>query len=95
MTGYVSTVEELHELEQERNASITDTLAEAPLHFTDEQIKVYTTVGGAPHLDGRYTVFGEVTEGMDVISRIEHVATNEDDRPLTDVRILRTEVINP
>lgn len=95
VTGYVSTVEELHELEQERNASITDTLAEAPLHFTDEQIKVYTTVGGAPHLDGRYTVFGEVTEGMDVISKIEHVATNEDDRPLTNVRILRTEVINP
>ena len=42
-----------------------------------------------PHLDGAYTVFGEVTEGMDVLDAIQKVATDEYDRPLEDVRMLR------
>ena len=42
-----------------------------------------------PHLDGAYTVFGEVTEGMDVLEAIQKVATDENDRPLEDVRMLR------
>ena len=45
-----------------------------------EQIKAYSTVGGAPHLDGSYTVFGEVTEGMEVVENIE-IAKNEPRRP--------------
>ena len=62
--------------------------------FTPEQIKVYMGEGGAPHLDGDYTVFGEVVEGMDAVSRIEAVKTNEADRPLENVRILKASIVN-
>lgn len=95
VTGHRCTRDELRDLEQQRNASIRDTLSEAPLHFSEAQIETYVTQGGAPHLDGRYTVFGEVVEGMDVVARIEQAATDAADRPLTDVRILRAEVIAP
>lgn len=61
--------------------------------FSEEQIKAYTTVGGTPHLDGEYTVFGEVVEGMEVVDRIASVKCGPMDRPLEDVRILRVEVV--
>ena len=51
--------------------------------FTQEQIDTYTTVGGTPHLDGEYTVFGEVVEGMDVIDKIAGVKTGHQDVPVT------------
>ena len=66
---------------------------EPALKFTREQIQAYTTVGGAPHLDGSYTIFGEVVDGMDVVARIEAVKTNRTDRPEKDVRILKASVI--
>ena len=53
--------------------------------FTPEQIEIYTTVGGAPHLDGAYTVFGEVIRGLDVIDSIATVKTDNYDRPLEDI----------
>jgi cyclophilin family peptidyl-prolyl cis-trans isomerase len=55
--------------------------------FPEEHKIIYKTIGGAPHLDTQYTVFGEVTEGLDVIDKIAEVNTNADDRPLRDVRI--------
>lgn len=57
--------------------------------MTDELLDLYHDVGGVPHLDGQYTVFGEVSEGLEVIDRIQKVQTDDYDRPVDDVRILR------
>lgn len=56
--------------------------------------EVYKTLGGTPHLDQNYTVFGEVISGLEVVDSIASVKTNELDRPLKDVRILRVEILN-
>ena len=55
---------------------------------------VYKSVGGTPHLDQNYTVFGEVVSGLEVVDSIASVVTNERDRPLSDVRILKAVVLN-
>lgn len=61
--------------------------------FSDKQRKIYTTIGGIPHLDGSYTVFGEIVEGYEVIEKISNVETDKNDRPLTDIK-MRIKVIN-
>lgn len=61
--------------------------------LTPEMIEAYTTVGGAPHLDGDYTVFGEIVDGMDVIDSIEKAPTDGRDRPTDDIRILSMQVL--
>ena len=61
--------------------------------ITPEMFWTYRKVGGTPHLDGQYTVFGEVTEGLDVVERIQKVYTDTYDRPVDDVRILHATVI--
>lgn len=53
--------------------------------FTPEEIEAYTTIGGSPHLDGDYTVFGEVVEGLDVIDKIAAVPVDAYNRPLEDI----------
>jgi cyclophilin family peptidyl-prolyl cis-trans isomerase len=55
--------------------------------FSEYQKKMYNSVGGTPHLDGTYTVFGEVIEGMEVIDKIAAVKTDKRDRPQKDVRM--------
>ena len=70
-----------------------DTTTHGRVQLTPEMQEVYKTVGGIPHLDGQYTVFGEVVEGLDVVDRIQQSATDPYDRPLEDVRILRATVI--
>lgn len=70
---------------------IARTEAEAKAHpatFTAEQREAYSNIGGTPHLDGAYTVFGEVVDGMDVIDAIQQVATDRNDRPREDVKII-------
>lgn len=61
--------------------------------LTPEQREAYTTVGGVPFLDNQYTVYGEVTEGMDVVEAIQKVKTNKQDRPAENIVINSIEII--
>ena len=58
-----------------------------PHTFTDEQTKIYSTIGGTPHLDQSYTIFGEVYEGIEVIDSIAKQKVDKNNRPFTDVRM--------
>ncbi len=62
--------------------------------FSPQQIQDYTTHGGTPHLDNAYTVFGEVTEGLDVVDKIAVQPTGQKNRPLKDIRIIRATVVH-
>ena len=66
---------------------------EEPFMFTPEQLTAYSTVGGAPHLDGAYTVFGQVVSGIETVEKIELTKTGKADRPVENVRILKATVI--
>ena len=61
--------------------------------LTPEVREVYRQKGGTPHLDGLYTVFGEVLEGMDVVREIQWVETDSNNRPVEDVRIIKATVV--
>lgn len=54
-------------------------------NLTDAQREAYTSVGGTPHLDGQYTVFGEVVEGLDIVEKIQSLPTSRADRPKEDI----------
>ena len=81
---------ELQDTLEAQARELTD--KEEKFRFTPEQIKAYSTVGGAPHLDGSYTVFGEVTEGIEVVDNIEIAKTNRADRPIENIRILKASI---
>ena len=81
---------ELQDTLEAQARELTD--KEEKFRFTPEQIKAYSTIGGAPHLDGSYTVFGEVTEGMEVVENIEIAKTNRADRPVENIRILKASI---
>jgi peptidyl-prolyl cis-trans isomerase B (cyclophilin B) len=74
--GQVFSREQMEQMNENRNPK-----------WTEEQIELYTTVGGTPHLDGGYTVFGHVVSGLDVVEKISLLPTDRSDRPLEDVRM--------
>jgi peptidylprolyl isomerase len=62
--------------------------------FSQEQIDSYMNAGGVPRLDGTYTVFGEVIEGIEVVDRIAAVQTNTADKPLNDIKIVKMKLVS-
>lgn len=73
---------------QEKLAAEAETQVKAQgAGMTAEQRAIYSTVGGTPHLDGQYTVFGEVEEGLDVVEMIQQAATARGDRPVDDIEM--------
>ncbi len=79
-------------LEKLQNELIEQTMKEVaanPAKISAEAREAYTSVGGTPHLDGAYTVFGEVVDGMDVVAKIENAETDRNDRPVSDIKIIK------
>ena len=71
-----------------------ESLTQHRVIMDSEMIRLYRKTPGVPRLDGLYTIFGEVTEGLDVVKRIQQVFTNDYDRPVDDIRILRATIVN-
>lgn len=65
---------------------LNEDLQELAEKYKPEQLRIFETSGGAPNLDGRYTVFGEVTQGMDIIEKLSEVRTHGDDEPDQKIR---------
>jgi cyclophilin family peptidyl-prolyl cis-trans isomerase len=82
ITGRLYTDPEFDELEKETGHK-----------YTEEQRNVYRTIGGAPHLDGAYTIFGEVIQGLEVADRISLVEVRSDMRPTKDIRLKKIRIL--
>jgi len=82
VVGKIQSDAELDDLEKNRGIS-----------FTPEQRNIYRTQGGTPHLDGNYTVFGEIISGIEALHKIAAVKTGANDRPEQDLK-MRIKVIS-
>ncbi|KAB2859785.1 MAG: peptidylprolyl isomerase [Flavobacteriales bacterium] len=80
--GRKFTREEIDKMLKGKNAR-----RDTKITYTEEQYKTYETIGGTPHLDMDYTVFGEVIEGLEVIDKIAEVKKDKRDRPLEDIKM--------
>lgn len=83
--------EGLIKLNEELSVETRKHFKDVELVLTEEQRRAYTTVGGAPQLDGEYSVFGEVTEGIEIVDKIAETVTDDHFRPLQDVIIYKAE----
>ena len=82
------------EIQEKASEKMFDYLTtEGPYKISDDQREVYKTAGGVPRLDGTYTVFGEVISGLDVVDRIASVETDQFDKPLNDIKILKMKIV--
>ncbi len=84
-----SNVNEFNKIDKKVQQMVSDSFKVdvVPYKMSEEQKKVYKTIGGFPFLDGQYTVFGEVEEGLDVVQKISVVPTNDKDMPAKDILI--------
>ncbi|MDF9829767.1 peptidyl-prolyl cis-trans isomerase B (cyclophilin B) [Parabacteroides sp. PF5-6] len=85
---------EYNRLVVEINQKVDSVIRATPGHllFSEIQKEAYTTVGGSHHLDGQYTIYGEITEGLHIIDRIANQPRDGYDRPKKDIRIIRVSV---
>ena len=81
-------------IEKRRDELVEILFKEVPdMKTPDDIAAVYEKIGGTPHLDGTYTVFGEVLSGMETVEKIEAVETNKADRPVEDVKIISMKIL--
>ena len=88
VTGSIFTDDGLDAMQERLDSTTHNTIK-----LTPKIKEVYRTFGGAPHLDGQYTVFGEVVEGFDVTDLIQWVSRDENNRPFDDIRIIKATVV--
>lgn len=92
VVGKKFTNEQLDKLEESKIARYGNT-KDSTYKFSTQARQDYINVGGTPHLDGNYTVFGEILKGMEVVEKISEAETDKHDRPIKAIRIKKMKLI--
>ena len=90
---YIVWGRQLHESQIDYFQQRLDTITGGKVQLTPEIRETYNKLGGTPFLDGRYTVFGEVVEGMDVVEKIQLAETDAADKPKQEIRVIKATVV--